>query len=133
MRDSFSTALVKLASNNKRLLLLTGDHGYSLFDEFRARFPDQYLNAGVAEQNMVGMAAGLARVGFRPIVYGLSAFVPIRTVEQIKLDITHDNLPVVLKREKVGRVTTESSHYNLQTQLQEPDPLLLVKVSPFSE
>ena len=104
MRDSFSTALVKLASDNKSLLLLTGDHGYSLFDEFRARFPDQYLNAGVAEQNMVGMAAGLARVGFRPIVYGLSAFVPIRTVEQIKLDITHDNLPVVLIGDGAGFV-----------------------------
>jgi transketolase len=86
------------------VLLLTGDHGYALFDEFRTCCPDQYINAGIAEQNMVGMAAGLARVGFRPFVYGLAAFVPIRTVEQIKLDIAHDNLPVVLLGDGAGFV-----------------------------
>jgi transketolase len=84
--------------------MLTGDHGYALFDEFRKRCPDQYINAGIAEQNMVGMAAGLARVGFRPFVYGLAAFVPIRTVEQIKLDIAHDGLPVVLLGDGAGFV-----------------------------
>nr|WP_229510764.1 MULTISPECIES: transketolase C-terminal domain-containing protein [unclassified Massilia] len=85
-------------------MLLTGDHGYALFDEFRKRCPEQYINAGIAEQNMVGMAAGLARVGFRPFVYGLAAFVPIRTVEQIKLDIAHDCLPVVLLGDGAGFV-----------------------------
>jgi transketolase len=83
---------------------LTGDHGYSLFDEFRKNCPEQYINAGIAEQNMVGMAAGLARVGFRPFVYGLAAFIPIRTVEQIKLDIAHDELPVVLMGDGAGFV-----------------------------
>ena len=53
---------------------------------------------------MVGMAAGLARVGFRPFVYGLAAFVPVRTVEQIKLDIAHDDLPVVLLGDGAGFV-----------------------------
>jgi transketolase len=62
------------------------------------------INAGIAEQNMVGMAAGLARVGFRPFVYGLAAFIPIRTVEQIKLDIAHDALPVVLLGDGAGVV-----------------------------
>lgn len=104
MREAFSNALVHLALNDPRVLLLTGDHGYALFDEFRKRCPDQYINAGIAEQNMVGMAAGLARVGFRPFVYGLSAFVPIRTVEQIKLDIAHDDLPVVLLGDGAGFV-----------------------------
>ena len=104
MRDSFSDALVALATRDPKVLLLTGDHGYALFDGFRKACPDQYLNAGIAEQNMVGMAAGLARVGFRPFVYGLSAFVPIRVLEQIKLDIAHDDLPVVLLGDGAGFV-----------------------------
>lgn len=104
MRDAFSNALVDLARRDPRLLLLTGDHGYALFDAFRKAFPERYINAGIAEQNMVGMAAGLARIGFRPFVYGLSAFVPIRVLEQIKLDIAHDDLPVVLLGDGAGFV-----------------------------
>jgi transketolase len=104
VREAFSTALLRLALADPKVLLLTGDHGYALFDDFRKRCPDQYINAGIAEQNMVGMAAGLARVGFRPFVYGLAAFVPIRTVEQIKLDIAHDDLPVVLLGDGAGFV-----------------------------
>jgi transketolase len=104
LREAFSNALVRLALADPKVLLLTGDHGYALFDEFRKRCPDQYINAGIAEQNMVGMAAGLARIGFRPVVYGLAAFIPIRTVEQIKLDIAHDALPVVLLGDGAGLV-----------------------------
>lgn len=104
MRAAFSDSLVRIGRLDPRLLLLTGDHGYSLFDAFRKHCPSQYINAGIAEQNMVGMAAGLARTGFRPFVYGLSAFVPVRVVEQIKLDIAHDNLPVVLVGDGAGFV-----------------------------
>ena len=104
MREAFSETLVRLALANPKVLLLTGDHGYALFDEFRKRIPDQYINAGIAEQNMVGMAAGLARIGYRPFVYGLASFVPIRTLEQIKLDIAHDGLPVVLLGDGAGFV-----------------------------
>jgi len=96
--------------------LVTGDHGYSLFDAFRREYPRQYINAGVAEQNMIGMAAGLARAGFRPFVYGLSAFVPIRVIEQIKLDIAHDKLPVVLIGDGAGFVYSHlgSSHHSTE-------------------
>jgi transketolase len=104
MRAAFSDALVRIARADPRVLLLTGDHGYALFDAFRQHCPTQYINAGIAEQNMVGMAAGLARTGFRPFVYGLSAFVPVRVVEQIKLDIAHDDLPVVLVGDGAGFV-----------------------------
>lgn len=104
MRDAFSKALVQLALADPKVLLITGDHGYALFDDFRKRCPTQYINAGIAEQNMVGMAAGLARTGFRPFVYGLAAFIPIRTIEQIKLDIAHDHLPVVLLGDGAGFV-----------------------------
>ena len=104
MRDAFSEALVRLAKADPNVLLLTGDHGYALFDDFRRECPAQYINAGIAEQNMVGMAAGLARAGFRPFVYGLSAFIPVRVVEQIKLDVAHDQLPVVLIGDGAGFV-----------------------------
>ena len=104
MRNAFSRALVDAAREDPRVLLLTGDHGYALFDEFRRVCPAQYINAGIAEQNMVGMAAGLARAGFRPIVYGLAAFVPIRVLEQIKIDVCHDELPVTLIGDGAGFV-----------------------------
>jgi len=116
MRDAFSNSLVKLAKADPNIILLTGDHGYALFDEFRKQCPTQYINAGIAEQNMVGMAAGLARTGFRPFVYGLSAFVPIRVIEQIKIDVAHDNLPVVFTGDGAGFVYSHlgTSHQSME-------------------
>ncbi|MEY3882104.1 MAG: hypothetical protein RIQ94_2900 [Pseudomonadota bacterium] len=104
MRAAFSDTLVRLAKADPNVLLLTGDHGYALFDDFRRECPAQYINAGIAEQNMVGMAAGLARAGFRPFVYGLAAFIPVRVVEQIKLDVAHDQLPVIFIGDGAGFV-----------------------------
>ena len=116
MRNAFSNALVNAAKSDQKVVLLTGDHGYSLFDEFRKVCPDQYINAGVAEQNMVGVAAGLAKAGFKPFVYGLSAFVPIRVLEQIKLDICYEQLPVVLIGDGAGVVYSSlgSSHQSTE-------------------
>ena len=104
MRATFSNALVNLGKKDPNILLLTGDHGYALFDDFRRECPTQYINAGIAEQNMVGVAAGLARSGFKPIVYGLSSFIPIRVLEQIKLDVAHDCLPVIFIGDGAGFV-----------------------------
>lgn len=104
MRNTFSRMLVEAAQRDPRVILLTGDHGYALFDEIRKVCPDQYLNAGVAEQNMVGVAAGLAKGGMRPIVYGLSAFVPVRVLEQIKLDVCYESLPVIFVGDGAGVV-----------------------------
>lgn len=116
MRNAFSSALVAAAKSDPRILLLTGDHGYALFDEFRKICPDQYINAGVAEQNMVGVAAGLAKGGFKPFVYGLSAFVPIRVLEQIKLDVCYEQLPVVFIGDGAGVVYSSlgSSHQSTE-------------------
>jgi transketolase len=116
MRSAFSDTLVRLAKADPKVLLLTGDHGYALFDDFRRECPTQYINAGIAEQNMVGMAAGLARAGFRPFVYGLSAFIPVRVVEQIKLDIAHDKLPVILIGDGAGFVYSQlgTSHQSTE-------------------
>jgi len=104
MRSAFSDSLVRAAERDARVLVLSGDHGYALFDPFRARFPDRFLNCGVAEQNMVGVAAGLAKAGFRPVVYGLAAFVPIRVLEQIKIDVCHEALPVCFVGDGAGVV-----------------------------
>jgi transketolase len=116
MRNAFATALVRAACNDPRVLLLTGDHGYALFDEFRRQCPGQYLNAGVAEQNMVGVAAGLAKGGFRPVVYGLSAFVPVRVLEQIKMDVCYEELPVLFIGDGAGVVysTLGTSHQSTE-------------------
>lgn len=125
MRAAFSDALIRLAKANPDVLLLTGDHGYALFDEFRKACPAQYINAGIAEQNMVGMAAGLCRLGFRPFVYGLSAFVPLRVVEQIKLDVAHDRLPVVLIGDGAGFV-----YSHLGTSHQATEDIACTRVIP---
>jgi transketolase len=116
MRKALSNTLVNLGKKDPRILLLTGDHGYSLFDDFRRECPTQYINTGIAEQNMVGVAAGLARAGFRPIVYGLSAFIPIRVLEQIKLDVAHDNLPVIFIGDGAGFVYSQlgTSHQSTE-------------------
>lgn len=125
MRAAFSNAIVKLAKNDPQVLLLTGDHGYALFDEFRKVCPQQYINTGIAEQNMVGMAAGLAKAGFKPIVYGLSAFVPIRVLEQIKLDVAHDHLPVIFIGDGAGFV-----YSHLGTSHQSTEDIACARVIP---
>src|SRR5438067_7170191 len=104
MRDVFARLLVEAMQSDPRVLVLTGDHGYALFDDLRRQCSGQYINAGVAEQNMVGVAAGLAKGGFRPVVYGLSAFVPVRVLEQIKLDVCYEELPIVFIGDGAGVV-----------------------------
>lgn len=116
MRNAFSDALVRAAQADPRVVLLTGDHGYALFDDIRRACPGQYLNCGVAEQNMVGVAAGLAKGGFRPVVYGLSAFVPVRVLEQIKMDVCYEQLPVTFIGDGAGVVysTLGTSHQSTE-------------------
>ena len=93
MREAFSQNLVDLVKNNPAVYVLSGDHGYALFDSLRKENPTHFINAGVAEQNMVGVGAGMAKTGLYPIMYGLCAFVPIRVLEQIKMDFCYENLP----------------------------------------
>ena len=116
MRETFSNTLLELAQANEKVLLLSGDHGYGLFNSLREIRPNQFINMGVAEQNMVGVAAGLSKVGFRPIVYGLSAFIPIRVLEQIKLDVCHDKLPVIFVGDGAGFVYSHlgTSHHSTE-------------------
>lgn len=112
MRDTLSKVLVRHGTADSSVIVLTGDHGYALFDSFRSQCPEQFINAGIAEQNMIGMAAGMAKIGFRPYIYGLSAFIPMRVLEQIKIDLAHDALPAILIGDGAGLVYSHlgSSH-----------------------
>ena len=96
MRNAFIRGLTALAERDDRVVFLTGDLGYKLFDDFAERFPGRFLNAGVAEQNMVGVAAGLALEGFRPFVYSIATFATLRCLEQIRDDVCYNNLAVTV-------------------------------------
>ena len=74
MRDNFINALINLAENDKEIVLLTGDLGFGVFDKFESSFPGQYFNVGVAEQNMTGIATGLALEGKIPYVNTIATF-----------------------------------------------------------
>ena len=96
MRDAFVAELTRLAEADPSVLLVTGDLGFGVLSEFARRFPDQYLNAGVAEQNMAGLAAGLALEGRRVFTYSIANFPTLRCLEQIRNDICYHNLPVTV-------------------------------------
>lgn len=112
MRDDLAVLLVEAAAADESFLVLSGDHGYQLFDPLRTRHPDRFVNVGVAEQAMIGVAAGLAAVGYRPCVYGLASFVPMRVLEQIKIDLCLAESPVILLGDGGGLVysTLGASH-----------------------
>jgi transketolase len=94
MRREFVESLVRIAEQDARVVLLTGDLGFAALEPFSERFPDRFFNAGVAEQNMVGMATGMAEAGLTPYVYSISTFASMRAYEFIRNGpILHD-LPV---------------------------------------
>ncbi|MDB4598731.1 transketolase [Candidatus Pseudothioglobus singularis] len=94
MRSEFLLALVELAQSDKNIMLLTADLGFSVFEEFEARFPNQYINVGVAEQAMVGIAAGLAMEGKKVFTYSIGNFPTLRCLEQIRNDLCYHDLNV---------------------------------------
>jgi len=94
MRGSFVRTLTELAAEDGRILLLTGDLGYMALEPFSERFPDRFLNVGVAEQNMVGTATGLAEAGFIPFVYSIVTFATLRPYEFIRNGPVWHRLPV---------------------------------------
>lgn len=94
MRAAFVQTLIELADADSRILLLTGDLGYSVLEPFAARFPNRFFNVGVAEQNMVGVATGLAEGGFIPFVYSIVTFAALRPYEFIRNGPVLHQLPV---------------------------------------
>ena len=96
MRTAFISELIAQARTNPRLFLVVGDLGFSVVEPFAAEFPDRYLNAGVAEQNMTGVAAGLASEGYQVFTYSIGNFPTLRCLEHIRNDICYPRLPVTV-------------------------------------
>lgn len=96
MRKAFSETLVKVAEANPRIAFVTGDLGFQVFDEFHARFGARYINAGVAEAQMINASAGLAAEGFHPVAYSIASFATGRPFEQIRYCVAYPNLPVTI-------------------------------------
>src|SRR3989442_15930459 len=94
MRKAFSTTLAELAERDPRIMLLTGDLGFMALEPFADRFPDRFINMGVAEQNMVGVGTGLAESGFIPFLYSIVTFASMRAYEFIRNGPIMQNLPV---------------------------------------
>lgn len=95
MKPEFARCFIESARVDKRLILLTGDYCFGMFDQFRRDRPKQYFNVGVAEQSMVGVAAGLAIGGFIPVLYTITPFLLERAFEQLKLDLGQQNLHAI--------------------------------------
>ena len=96
MRREFGKLIVELAEKDNKIYVIAGDIGYKIFDEFKERFPSQFVNIGIREQSMIGFASGLALEGLRPYVYTITPFLIERPFEQIKLDIDQQNVNVKL-------------------------------------
>lgn len=94
MRTAFIETLCELAEQDERIWLLTGDLGYSVLERFAQRFPERFVNVGVAEQNMTGVAAGLALCGKIVFTYSIANFPTMRCLEQIRNDVCYHNLNV---------------------------------------
>ena len=96
MRRKFGKVLNEIAKKDKKIILLVGDIGYGIFDDFRRENPKRFINLGICEQSLIGFASGLALEGFKPWVYTITPFLIERPFEQIKLDIDQQKANVKL-------------------------------------
>ena len=96
MRRRFGKVITELADRDESIIVLVGDIGYRVFDEFREKYPDRFINLGICEQSMIGVSAGMALEGLKPWVYTITPFLIERPFEQLKLDIDQQNVNVKL-------------------------------------
>jgi len=96
LRRRFGSVITELADRDESIIVLVGDIGYRVFDEFREKYPDRFINLGICEQSMIGVSAGMALEGLKPWVYTITPFLIERPFEQIKLDIDQQNVNVKL-------------------------------------
>ena len=126
MRKQFAISLTELAKADERVHLITGDVGGAMFDDFRKACPHRHIEFGVAEQSMIGFAAGMAIAELRPIVYTITPFMIERAFEQVKLDVDFQSLPVGLvgyadypsygpSHRELDALTTMGMFRNIQT------------------
>ncbi len=116
MRTAAITAIYEAAKKDPRIYFLSGDFGKAYLDMFVETIPAQCINMGMAEQNMIGVAAGLALSGMKVFVYSIVPFVTLRCLEQIKLDVTYHNLDVTIIGVGAGLVygTCGPTHYAIE-------------------
>ena len=96
MRNAFADEITKLAAADPRVVLLSGDIGNKLFDGFKEKAPSRFFNCGVAEANMMSVAAGMALCGLRPVIYTIAPFTTTRCFEQIRVGACYHKAPVVI-------------------------------------
>ena len=116
MRTTFVNTLKELARQDERVFLLTADMGYSVLETFRDEFPDRFLNTGIAEQNTISIAAGLASRGKIVFVYSIIPFVTMRCFEQVRLDLAYNKSNVKIVGVGAGFTygSLGSSHHALE-------------------
>ena len=96
MRTRFGEVMSKLADENENIIIIVADIGYRVFDDFREKYPERFINMGICEQSIISVASGMALEGLQPWVYTITPFLIERPFEQIKLDIDHQNVNVNL-------------------------------------
>ena len=96
MRDAFSSEMTALAAQHPEVILLSGDIGNRMFDRFKEVAPERFLNCGIAEANMMSVAAGMALSGLRPVIYTITPFTTTRCLEQIRVGVAYHEVPVVI-------------------------------------
>ena len=96
MRRAFGKFIDKIAKKDRKIILLVGDIGYGIFDDFRKNHPKRFFNLGICEQSIIGVASGMALDGLKPWVYTITPFLIERPFEQIKLDIDQQKVNVKL-------------------------------------
>ena len=96
MRNRFGEVISKLADENENIIIIVADIGYRVFDDFREKYPERFINMGICEQSIISVASGMALEGLQPWVYTITPFLIERPFEQIKLDIDHQNVNVNL-------------------------------------
>ena len=94
MRDAFIRSLLRIATRDPQVLLVSGDLGFKVLDEFRMKCPDQFYNVGVAEQNLTGISVGLALTGHVVFTYSIGNFPTLRCLEQVRNDVCYHNADV---------------------------------------
>ena len=116
MRKIFIQELVKLNSKKKKIYLVINDLGFNVIEPFKKKFPKQFFNAGVSEQSMMGLSAGIASEKCHTFVYSIANFTTFRCAEQIRNDVDYHNLPVTIVSvgAGVGYGNLGYSHHALQ-------------------
>ena len=97
MRKTFITTLIELAEKDKDIVLITPDMGFSVLEPFFEKFPERSINCGIAEQNAISLASGMALMGKKPYVYTIIPFLVERAFEQVKLDVAYMNTNIFLQ------------------------------------